>query len=390
MKGLKDEICPIHRLSPNDGKHYFYGYYDNPPFLPDGESHLCHRVDFMNRLHTAEDVCTLGVLRGGQFEPFAETKAWNFQQGAMLQVLGGSSRVLYNCFEDGAYRACIHDLHSGSRRLLPMPAANVSRDGKWAISINFSRIFNFRPGYGYACMPDPWMHVNAPEDDGVFVINLETGECRLVLSYAQIAQLFAGTDPEMLHAKLVINHITFNPSASRFMFQVRNFPPKGKIHWTGVATADRDGQNLYQLMEFSPCSSHYAWRDDEHILMYVECHATQDVRSMALLTDRVPEVQVYDPARYNQDIHCYYSPDLSYFSGDGYPDEEGYRPAFLHAGDKEWLLFRAWSSTESLYDWRCDLHMRWRPDGKARSFDSTHEGFRGVYLADLTELMKGR
>ncbi|HRZ39066.1 MAG TPA: hypothetical protein P5534_22190 [Candidatus Paceibacterota bacterium] len=35
----------------------------------------------------------------------------------------------------------------------------------------------------------------------------------------------------------------------------------------------------------------------------------------------------------------------------------------------------------SVTDIRCDLHPRWLPDGRI-SFDSTHEGFRGLYLID--------
>ena len=36
-------------------------------------------------------------------------------------------------------------------------------------------------------------------------------------------------------------------------------------------------------------------------------------------------------------------------------------------------------------DVRCDLHPRWNRKGNAITFDSTHEGFRGIYRVELTE-----
>ena len=32
---------------------------------------------------------------------------------------------------------------------------------------------------------------------------------------------------------------------------------------------------------------------------------------------------------------------------------------------------------------RCDLHPRWRPDGKMIGFNSVHEGYRQVYVMDV-------
>ena len=46
-----------------------------------------------------DDEVELGVIAldsPGEFKPFARTRAWNFQQGAMLQWLGdGTGRVFY-------------------------------------------------------------------------------------------------------------------------------------------------------------------------------------------------------------------------------------------------------------------------------------------------------
>ena len=38
-------------------------------------------------------------------------------------------------------------------------------------------------------------------------------------------------------------------------------------------------------------------------------------------------------------------------------------------------------------DIRCDLHPRWRPDGRAVTFDSVHEGSRQVYIAEVGDVV---
>ena len=76
--------------------------------------------------------------------------------------------------------------------------------------------------------------------------------------------------------------------------------------------------------------------------------------------------------------------------GDAYPDEEDYRPVYLYNTDtgKGNMIFRAKSDPVAVGDIRSDLHNRWSRDGTLASFDSTHEGFRGIYLADLKEAME--
>ena len=83
------------------GGQYFFGYYDNRAFHPDGKLHLCHRVPFMDRLPTGEDECELGSLDmdTGVFSPVALTRSWNFQQGAMLQWNPvNPDEIIYNDF----------------------------------------------------------------------------------------------------------------------------------------------------------------------------------------------------------------------------------------------------------------------------------------------------
>ncbi|MDD5603771.1 MAG: hypothetical protein PHG48_06835 [Eubacteriales bacterium] len=404
---LRDQLCPVRRITPEDGRQYFYGYYDNPAFTADGSRHLCHRVDFLDRLPAADDVCALGLLETGHgrensspeeqpvFKQFAETTLWNFQQGSMLQFLSGNDDIVaYNTRDiNGGYRCAIHNLTTGHIRFTDRAAANISKDGRWALSINFDRLFDFRPGYGYSGKRDPFYDEERPEKDGIYLTDMESGTSKLILSYDKIAGIFEEVSPLVKNSKLLVNHITFNPSAERFVFLVRSFPKPDKKGWlTGVATADREGKNVRILMEFS-MASHYHWRDDNHLLIWGRCAASGNIPGMLLIEDAAPEagkLKIISPELFVRDIHCIYSPDLKFIAGDGYPDSEQFRPLYVYNVEKKSLttLLRAWSMSFSLTDNRCDLHNRWSPDGTQLSFDSTHEGFRGVYIANLDAILR--
>ena len=98
-------------ISPeNDGFHYFFGYYDLPATDKNGENHLCHRVKFMDRMPTADDVCELGILTDRKFYPFAETTAWNFQQDAALASDKRKYRLLQRAQKRRFFDGCTQSL----------------------------------------------------------------------------------------------------------------------------------------------------------------------------------------------------------------------------------------------------------------------------------------
>ena len=88
----------------------------------------------------------------------------------------------------------------------------------------------------------------------------------------------------------------------------------------------------------------------------------------------------------DKDWHCLYSPDCRFMSGETYWNRNFERP---------WVLVRLADGMTmpmgSFYVppqyrqtyWRCDLHARYRPDGKQIGFNSVHEGTRQVYLRDI-------
>ena len=394
---MTDGTGRARRLTP-PGIHHFFGYYDLPAADAAGR-HLVHRVGFRDRFPRPGDAAVLGWTplpadgagRDGcaPIHEFGETTAWNFQQGSMLQWLPEPDTCLYNIFEEGRFAACAHNLRTGRRQRLPMAVANVARDGTRALCINMARLYAFRPGYGYEECPDPFAAENAPEADGVFLMDLSTGTVRQILSLAEIAAHLEQAGEPVAGKKLLINHITFNPSASRFLFLLRSFPGRPGSPWaTWLLTADATGGGL-RLHPVWGMASHYHWRDDDGMLFWANTAAAGEAQ-LILISDQTGERRPVDRVFFRADGHCSHHPSLDWILYDSYPDAstpDHRRALQLYDVRRSRGLtlghFRSEQLPPGAGDLRCDLHPRWMPDGRSITFDSIHEGYRAAYWMDL-------
>ena len=371
-------------ITPNDGAHYFFGYYDLR--ATQGNKHLAHRVPFMDRLPVAEDTAQLGYLEDGKFVPFGETTAWNFQQGALLQYHPFlTDTVFYNCFHDGRCCTVMHNYQTGEKRYTDRPAATLSGDGKWGLSVNFGRIYAFRAGYGYAGLVDENADCNAPADDGIFLTNLESGTSRLLVAYDRLAEICNYPQSQ----KILINHINFSPDSRQYVALLRNFPVPGIKGWkTTMLVGDLQG-NVRVLLS-QTYVSHYIWADDRTI--FAHCSAeTMEKKSMYCLCVTDGSYKEYDMPLFHRggetDLHCNISPNGNYIIGDTYP-RDGYRSIEainLQTGDCR-SLFRAKTVIPTNPDIRCDLHNRFVFGGSMISYDTTQNGCRQIALIDLRGL----
>lgn len=370
-------------ITPDDGAHYFFGYYDMNATGAFGK-HLCHRVGFMDRLPTAEDVAEIGYLENNKFVKLGETTAWNFQQGAMLQYHPTlADTICYNVCREGKFYTLLQNIKTGEEKLCDRASACYSPDGKWGLGINFGRVYAFRPGYGYAGFVDEYADVNAPHEDGVFLIDLENGTSKQIISYDQLVESAGFTAED----KILINHITFNTASDRFVMLVRNFP---KVQWgwsTSVVIGDLDG-NIHTVLP-NTYFSHYTWVNATDLVAH--CSVTAEKMGMYRINTDTGEWVEYDMPYFhgdkNRDIHCNISPDGNYIIGDGYP-LDGYRYLMaysLRTGESRELL-RAKTVKPPLNDIRCDLHARYVFGGSHISFDTVQNGRREVALISADAL----
>lgn len=399
MKAIDYERMPARRITP-ENENFFFGYYDMQPWSGSGRYHLCHKVGFWQRMPTMDDRAEIGMIdmQTGAYTPLDGTTAWNFQQGAMLtwNPSAPDDEIIFNVRTERGYQCKILNIHTGASRLLDYPLANVAPNGKYGVSINFARMYDFRPGYGYHGIDDPFGAVSHPADDGVYLVDLDTGRGKLVLSLDTLWQL-ARTEG-MAEGKVLVNHINFNTDGSRFVMLFRIvYPPKdAREHslWkTATISANADGSEPFLWHGFSD-ASHYNWRDPLHLVIYATPGAEPADGTagweLGVWTDRTHLYELVDTGFFKRDGHCNYSPDGRFLLYDSYADGQGYRDLYVYDLERKegMTLGRYYSYPELPVDIRTDFHPRWSRDGKSISFDSNHEGFRGIYTMDLSTIVK--
>ncbi len=374
-------------------KYHWFGYYDKLQFDPTGRYVLGMEVDFEGRSPTPEDEIRLGMIdlaENDRWIELGQTRAWCWQQGCMLQwIPGAESEVIYNDRTDDGFCARVLDVFTGETRTLEHPVYALSPDGGRAVSLDFLRTGRLRPGYGYAG-EDPTRDVDAPDDHGLYAVNLASGRAEMIFTIAQAA----AQAPQPADADDCVhwfNHLLFNPDGSRFLFLHRWHPrDKGGIHATRMCTADPDGGNV-RVLHPGGKFSHFIWRDPDHILAWAE--RAEAGRAFYLIHEKTGAAEVVGADKMTADGHCTYLPGGEWILNDSYPQGASGRdqPLYLYhpATDRRIDLGPLHSPPAYTGEWRCDLHPRTSRDGRCITIDSTHAGNgRQIYLLDIQSVVE--
>jgi hypothetical protein len=377
----------IRALTSGPGFHWF-GYYDKLQFDPSQRYLLGMQVGFEHRSPSADDLIQVGMIDlhdNDRWIDLGTSQAWCWQQGCMLQWLPNSTSVIWNDRANDRYVSHILDVETREQRTLPYPIYAVSPNGWTAIGTDFRRINHMRPGYGYAGLPDPNQDVLAPEDAGIYRLDLETGECDLLLTIAEIARIpFPHAD--LREAKHYFNHLLFNTDGTRFEFLHRWRIPGQPGRGTRMLTANPDGTGIRVVDDYGH-TSHFIWRDPGHILAWAY-HPSHGM-AFYLYEDGPGQPGVVGQGVMTQDGHCTYLPGGEWILNDTYPDQDRYQHLYLYhvATGKQVSLGRFHLPEPYTGEWRCDLHPRSSPDGRSVVIDSAHGGNgRQMYLIDVSHI----
>ncbi len=369
-------------------KHHFFGYYGISPWNQSGTQMVCLETAFQDRMPEEGEPAAICLVDAatGMTTTVAETRAWNFQQGAMLHwdPRNAEHSILYNDRDGESVVSVSLDTRTGEKRYLPRPISAVSHDGRYALSLTYGRLQRLRPVVGYGGMADPNPDIPNPDNDGVFVLDLKTGETRLAVSIATVYALLLKHHPELDGHHMWFNHTVFNKNDTRFFFLAR-----ARVHWwqgfqTAMLTANLDGSDIREVVPFGKYVSHFDWRNNREIIATFKHEGSY---KHALFTDGEADFRVLDPEFLVGDGHCTFAPGQNWFATDPWIPWTLSRQLLMYnvgTGDRN-IVAEVPLGKYLLGDRRCDLHPRWKSTGDAICFDAIDEqtGTRQLHVAEL-------
>lgn len=409
------EHLPVMALT--EGLDHFCGFHDIIPWNLSGKYLLALEANPLPEIPRPLDISQIGIvdmsLKFPNFERLAETRAWNWALAARQQWLD-ENNIIYNDRIDNKFVSIIMDIHTGKKQINSFPIWSITNDGTYGIAPNFSRLHHLYPTYGYAGVDDENVLDSCPDNDGIYLIDLHSGYYELIISILQILDDFKIFDKER---DFWVTHPTFNPSGTRFCFYLR-FKMKDGFPYSRFFVANRDGSKIAMIAE--ELISHFAWMDDDNIIVWIRNLPTILSRSREKIITRhffkaakllkktiLPKAFIISGRFYLvnvtnnieelfaaevliEDGHPSFSSDRQWVITDTYPDKFWNRRLILYHVNTGKRIDIAKLHSPSNFGKgaiRCDLHPRWNRKGTIVCIDSTHKGTRQIYATDVTHVI---
>jgi hypothetical protein len=261
-------------------KHHFFGYIgqcQTVPWNADDRYILgmeIERIDRMPRPEEAADIILIDTKQDNRIIRLDRTLAWNPQQGTMFywNPQAAKTQFFFNDrdLKTGKVFTVLYDIEKRTRirefrdEDAPIGNGGVAQNGGAFLGINYGRLSRLRPVTGYPGALDWSKQDNAPDDDGIFVVDVMTGARRLLVSYRQLADQLKKRYPDVNDIALFINHTLWNRTGDRVYFFVRgNWSRKGtRINTPCSIHIDGTGLALHEMH----IGGHPEWAED-HLLI---------------------------------------------------------------------------------------------------------------------------
>lgn len=418
---IDEHRCPIiaETIGP---KGHFFGFHDITPWNSDDTKlailSISNDVRDVPNGEQAADICIWDPA-ANKYESVDQTTAWNFQQGARLQWLPkAQQKLVYNikCGHDAHAR--ILDTNSGKTKDYRIAISSISPSGKHALAPQFSRLGKHWRAYGYQGLSGLSVGDRAPSDDGLWEVDLEKNETRLLISISELDEIAGHPAPK--ESFRFLTHPSYSPSGTKIVFLERYFVPGGTLY-TRMYCGDLAKRTWSLVAE--EMVSHFDWFDDNTILVWAR-HISKNIkrsREDGLLALKCVRMMYPLARRFLQpfrksflkeyyafvsleaseknrpfaadvlksDGHPMFRFDRKWLITDSYPDSRGDQYVYLinMASNVIHQVGTFSADLELPSDIKCDLHPRWNRKGTHVAIDTSHRGERQMKILDLSEII---
>lgn len=369
ITGNKKINSPYHFIEfSNPGCHTYFGYYDVSPFQKE-------KIIYLEREKNSQ-VCriVLNDVLNTSKQYIADTRAWNWQQGARLRWFPQCEDVIsFNDFINGRYINRIINIKTKEEKQIDWPIYDIDSTGKLGITLNFERLGVMRPGYGYTyesyIVGDLW-------DDGISIIDIEKNQLVRTITYKELSDSIKKADDINC---FYINHLSFSPDGTRFLFFW--IDEQDGYHQASLGVYDIPKDKVIPL-ETEKKASHYVWDGNDEIICTIldNIHYARYYR--------------YNIVKHSKKLICNNSlpfdghPTIyekGFLLTDTYPDTRGFQHIYIvnENDDSRQEIMKIYTVPVVEAEFYTDLHPRLSYDKRFVSFDSNHDGFRKMMILTM-------
>jgi hypothetical protein len=258
-------------------KNHFFGYIGYALTIPwnaGGRYIVALESDFFDRMPEKGEYANIVLVdtrNDNKVIILDKTLAWNLQQGTMLNWnpenpetqfffndLDPASGVVFTVLYDIMERRRIKEYRYGNQSIAN---GGINPRGQWFCGTNYGRLSTARKVISYAGATDWTLGEKSsnPDDDGLFRIDIATGERELLVSFRTLAEFFNVENADSY--PLNVHYIIWNRDGDRIFFLLRG-NGKGFLPNIGCVI-NADGTGLRQV----PFTGHREWAEGKNLVI---------------------------------------------------------------------------------------------------------------------------
>ena len=363
----------------------FFGYYDISPFHDKKNIVLGMKYGSKKSKNIESGYVGYFDLDTKKFIRVAPSNCWSWQQGCRLQWYpnNSSNLIIYNYYDDNKYKSIIIDIITKKIvKSIEKPVYCISNDGSWGLTLNFSRLGRLRPGYGYSNIIDSTKNVNCPDDDGIWSINFNNNECKLLYATSSLAKI--NNDPTMINAEHYINHLLFNPNSNEFVFF--HIWQNGNKRSIRLIKSDIFCSSFEILIVPDYLVSHFNWLSYDEMILYLG--KGPGGKGYYRMNIRQKKLNKIEGMYHDYDGHPTKSSNNKFIITDTVSNKYSYRELLYYNinNNKTTKIADYYSPYKDMLENRCDLHPRLSNDSSYICTDFFYQGKRAMSVVPINHI----